>query len=207
MKIRRIVAGVALGILLAGTTGAVLAGEKKTMKPSQEDVDAMMGQYMKLAQPGEHHAHLARLAGTWDAKATMWQTPEAEPQTSAGVSKNVMALGGRFMQMEYEGEFMGQKFEGIGLLGYDNGKKIHTDVWVDTMGTFIYPSAGNCSEGGKVQEMIGKFEDPLSGDTRSMKSISRIVDDNKYVVTMYTDSPSGGEFKHMEIVYTRKKGA
>ena len=207
MKIRRIVAGAALGVLLAGTTGVVTAGEEKKMKAAQEEADAMMAQYMKSAQPGEHHAHLARLSGIWDAKATMWETPGAEPQTTTGMLKNTMALGGRFLQNEYEGEFMGQEFEGMGIQGYDNGKKIHTDIWVDSMGTFMYPSSGNCSEGGNVLEMAGKFEDPVSGDTRSMKSITRIVNDDKYILTMYSQDPSGGEFKSLEIVYTRRKGA
>lgn len=207
MKIRGIVTGAALTVLLVGMAGVVTAGEEKKMKATHEEADATMEQYMKYAQPGEHHAHLARLTGIWDAKVTMWPTPGAEAQRSTGMSKNRMALGGRFMQIEYEGEFMGQKFEGLGIQGYDNGKKMHTDVWVDSMGTFIYPSTGSCSEGGNVLEMSGTYEDPVSGDTRSMKSITRIIDDNKYILTMYGHDPSSGEFKSMEIVYTRRQGA
>ncbi len=192
---------------LVALSAAAFAGEHKKAEKKAGEMDPEMAKYMKLSQPGDHHAHLARLAGTWDTKVTTWEAPGAAPQTSAGKAKNTMALGGRFLRVDYRGSFMGQEFEGMGLSGYDNGKKQHTDLWVDNMGTLMYPSKGSCSEGGKVLELAGQYDDPISGQTKTMKSVTRIVSDDRFVTKFYTKDSGGKEFQNMEIVYTRSKGA
>ena len=174
MKLRTVLAGVSLATVMLWAAGAAIAGEDKGKKKKAGEIDPMMAQYMKLAEPGDHHAHLSRIVGTWETKVTMWQGPGAEAQITSGISKNSMALGGRYLNIDYEGDMMGEQFQGRGIHGYDNGKKQHTEIWMDTMGTFMYPATGSCSEGGKVLKMMGQFDDPITGESKKMKSITRI---------------------------------
>ncbi|MFQ5876387.1 MAG: DUF1579 domain-containing protein [Acidobacteriota bacterium] len=197
--------GVALLASGPALAGGRETGEKAGASPEQQDI---MAAFAKYAQPGEHHAHLAKLAGTWDAVVKNWTGgPDAEPTVSRGTAVQKLALGGRFLQTTFTGEYMGQKFEGIGISGYDNLKRKHTDIWIDSMGTFMYPSEGTCEEDGKVLRMSGSYINPATGSEETMRSITRIISDDKYVVEMFATTPDGKEFKNLEIVYTRRKGA
>jgi hypothetical protein len=200
MKIRKVFPVLALAGVIAAAGLAVADHHEKA---GDQDHEAMMAEYMKLAAPGEHHAHMAKMEGKWKAESKMWMEPGSEPQMAQGKAMIEPILGGRFMQMTYHGNFMDQQFEGRGISGYDNLKNKHTDIWMDTMGTFFMVSEGNCSDGGKALEMRGDFQDP-SGQTHKTRTVSREISDDRMVFEMYmVDPSSGNEFKHMEITYTR----
>ena len=44
-----------------------------------QPADDPLAAVMKLAAPGEHHQHLARIAGDWKAASKMWMEPGAPP--------------------------------------------------------------------------------------------------------------------------------
>lgn len=202
MKIRKLLAAVAV-VAVVVAAGFVAADHHEKADHHDQDHEAMMAEYMKLAKPGEHHAHMAKMEGAWKAESTFWQQPGAQPETSEAKAMIEPILGGRFMQMTYNGNYMGKPFEGRGISGYDNIKNKHIDVWMDTMGTFFMASEGNCSEDGKSLEMTADFPDP-SGKIFKVRTISRAISDDKMVFEMYMVDPSSDqEFKNMEITYTR----
>ena len=49
----------------------------------------------------------------------------------------IQSLGGRYVIGKFAGTMMGQPFEGMSTMGYDNAKKMFTSTWVDNMGTGI----------------------------------------------------------------------
>lgn len=167
-----------------------------------QDPEADMEMYMKLSQPGDHHAHLAKLAGKWKTEGKAWMAPGAEPSEMNGKSEAVMVLGGRFLKTTYTGEYMGQPFEGLGYDGYDNMNNEHVGMWMDTMGTYIGEWTGSCSAGGKVLTSFSEMKDP-SGGTVKMKGVTTILDDDHYKVEMWVIAPDGSEFKNMEFTATR----
>lgn len=193
-----------LFVIAAGATGFsnLLVGQE-----TKQEMDPAMKAWLKYATPGEHHKHLETLVGTWDAKTKFWLAPGAPVQESTGKAKHSAVLGGRFVQVTYESEFMAQPFSGIGYIGYDNYKQKYVDVWMDTMGTLMMTSQGACDGTGKVITMRGEYEDPLSGKTKAMRSVYRFVDPNQYILEMYDKGPDGTEFKAMEIVHTRRSSA
>ena len=76
---------------------------------SMEEMSAMM---VELGTPGDGHARLESVIGTFDAKTKMWMEPGAPPMESEGVAVNEWVLGKRFVrlyaavkQQEFE-EFM-----------------------------------------------------------------------------------------------------
>lgn len=186
----------AITLLLAAAATPCLAGEP----PSEADMAAAM----KAISPGEHHEHLAALEGKWTARVSSWMDPTAkEPMVSTGTSDFSWIMGGRYLQQDYKGSFMGMPFSGRGLSGYDNAAGHYVTTWVDTMGTGILYETGGCSNGGKHFEMSGEQVDPMSGTKMKIRSVHTIESADRNVLVMYVTSPGMEERKVMEIVYTR----
>ena len=170
-------------------------------EPAGEDPMAAM---MKLAAPGEHHQHLAKLAGDWKASSKMWMEPGAAPIESSGTMHIEPILGGRFTRSDYKGSFMGLNMQGMGLDGYDNYKKKHIGMWVDNMGTMMLTFEGTCSDGGRVTTTTAEFVDPATGKPTTMKSVVTLVDDKKFTFEAFTKAAGDPDFvKSLEIAYTR----
>src|SRR5881628_1758500 len=91
--------------------------------------------WMEYMTPGAIHQMLAKADGGWTYEMTSWMKPDAPPTKSTGNMVNRMILGGRYQESRATGSFMGQPFEGVGTLGYDNAKKVFVNSWVDNMGT------------------------------------------------------------------------
>ena len=161
--------------------------------------------WMKYTVPGEHHKHIAALAGKWQTEVKMWMDPKADPQVSQGTADYQWIMGGRFLRQTVRGEFMGGVFEGEGLLGYDNFKKKYVSSWIDNMGTALFTSTGRCDESGKVFTMEGRMDDVMNGRAnQKSRSVTRIVNKNKHTDEMYVTGADGKEFKMLEITYTRR---
>lgn len=187
--------------LLVAAGGALAADPKESAPPA---MSPEMAEYMKLAQPGEHHKHLARMVGTWKAHTKFWMAPGAPPQESDGTMTVKPALDGRFFVSDVEGTMMGQPFRGMAVDGYDNVRQKHIGTWADTMGTMMMSFEGTCSDGGNVQEMRSDFVDPISHKPGYMRTVTTHKDDNTVVMEGFGPGPDGKELKMMEITYTRK---
>ena len=197
-------AGVAVGLLFALVAPCVVAqqqGEKPKMTPEQQ---AAMEAWMKVATPGEGHKALEPMIGTWNVQSTMWEKPGNPPEKGAGVAEDSWVLGGRFVKEEFQGEFGGMKFQGLGYTGYDNYKKKYVGTWMDTMGTMMMTMIGTVDTSGKVFTATSTIDDIMTGKPMKVREVTRIVDANKHVMEMFGPDPSGKEFKMMELVYTRK---
>jgi hypothetical protein len=183
-------------LLLLAMLAAVpaLAGDEKAAAAAQDPMAMMM--------PGEHHAHLKKLAGNWDYTMKIWAEPGAEPMESTGKRSAEMILGDRYLQEKYTGTFMGMPFEGHGTTGYDNAQKEYVGTWLDNMGTGIMMSTGSC-DGKGTWTMTGDMADPATGKMVPTRSVTKLVDDNTYIVEMYLKGPDGKEMKMMEMAHKR----
>ena len=103
--------------------------------------------------------------------------------------------------MDMGGEKM--LFEGLGIFGYDNFKKKYVYTWVDNMGTMIMLAEGTPDATGKVITYLGEIPNPATGETITVKTISRRESDDRELVEMHNQLPDGSWFKSMEIVMTR----
>jgi hypothetical protein len=181
--------------------GFAISDEKKA--PSQEDMQKMMEMYTKLATPGEPHKQMASMAGTWTTKTKSWMDPTQPPMESTGTCEQKVLLDGRFLQQECSGDMMGQKFNGIGLMAYDNFTKKYKATWMDSMGTGLYVFEGTASADGKTINMTSDWEDPIEGPIK-VRTVTKIIDNNNQVFEMYGTGKTGKEMKMMEMTYTRK---
>lgn len=192
---RNFVIALCLGALMMPT--AVLAGE-----PSQEE---MMKAYEAAAKPGPEHAMIAKSAGTWTCTVKSWMDPAGEPMVSDGTEESAMIMGGRYLQSHFKGSMMGQPFDGMGLMGYDNVKKKYVGTWMDSMSTGIMSYEGDYDAQKKAIICHGSFADAGTGKEQKATLVSRIIDDDHHVFEMWGPDPTGKDVKWMEIAYTRAK--
>ena len=200
MKVRNAVLAVALVGATFAVTRAVYSqdgdGQQPGM-PTAEQVKAMA----ELAAPGEEHAKLASLVGTWDTEMTCEMG--GQPMTSRGTMTTEALLGGRVLLSRFSGDMGGTPFEGVELKGYDNQKKQHWSVWSDSMGTGYLPLAGRRGEDGSVAYTSEPFDCPMNGPC-TMEIVTRTVDADHVEAEMVM-KPEGGPAQRSTLRYTRRE--
>lgn len=90
---------------------------------------------MQMPQPDQHHALLARLAGTWKGRETIHPTPWAPEGASAdGVMECRMSCAGLFLITDYTQLRDGKPgFVGHGVYGWDERESCYWMHWFDSM--------------------------------------------------------------------------
>jgi len=159
--------------------------------------------YAEYMTPGPTQQMIAKSAGNWTGTVTMWSPENAPMATSTLETTNAMILGGRYLQATHKGTMMGQPFEGIGVTGFDNSKKVFVSSWVDNMGTGMIYMEGSWDAATNSIKLSGKNTDPITGKDVPIREVLKFVDDNHQELVMYF-TEKGKEFKGMEIKYVRK---
>lgn len=169
--------------------------EEAEMSPEE-----MMAAMAKMSEPGEHHKDLGKMVGNWNAKTSFIMDPAAPPMEGEGEMSVKWVLGGRFLQSNFKMDFMGEPFEGLSFMGYDNAHKEYVSTWMDTMTTKITYMTGNKEDGALV--MHGISTTPM-GDN-PMKIVSTNNKDGSVTDKFYDQLPDGTWVNSGSIVYTRK---
>lgn len=189
-----------LAVVLAvcGTTAGAAQEPEMT-----EEQKAEMAGWMALAQPGEHHEHLAGYAGKWKAKMKMWMAPGAEPMLAESEAEAKWIFDGRFLEWHYGGDFQGSPYSGMGIDGYNNADKRYESILLDNFGTLIVFYEGDCSADGKVREMRGSFTNPMAGSVVEQRNVFSWIDDDHFKLESFMKMGEE-EYKHMQMLYERQ---
>lgn len=164
---------------------------------------AGMDKYIKSVEPGPAHEFLALFAGTFEATNRVWMDPAGQPMESAAKAVHTMIMDGRYLQMEYEGLFMGEPFTGKGTFAYDNNRRAFRGTWIDSMSTGIAVSQGNMSRDGTTLTMLVEMDEPITGEmSKSFMQKWKLADKDTIVLEMW-EILYGDPFKVMEIEYKR----
>ena len=220
---RRFVATFA-GLVVLGALAHSAISEDKTARPADGGEPAaqpaaassggaaglpdakMMEEMMKANAPGEQHALLKRMAGTFDGEVIMKMSAEAPEMKSKGREVNTMILNGRFLKTDYTGDMMGMAFNGMQLNGYDNFKKKYVSVWVDSMNTGAMTAEGTADASGKTITYGGEYPCPAEGGKiKQFRQVLTFIDDDHHEFAMYEKDASGKEVRGLYIKYTRVK--
>ncbi|MBC8094756.1 MAG: DUF1579 domain-containing protein [Akkermansiaceae bacterium] len=204
---------VCVALLFAGAllTNSAVAQDKPAAnqtKPTSQPAGADMAEMMKKAEaagkPGAPHTGLQSMVGEWKAEARFWMAPDAPPVASTGTSKVRAIHGGRFVQEEFTGTFMGKPFTGTGITGYDNTKQKFVSIWLDDMSTGMLMTEGTADASGKVFTFEGKMDCAMTGEkNKAVRCILRVESPEKHIFEMH-DPSLGEKSRTGEIVYTRK---
>lgn len=189
-----------LASVMAIAVVAVAGDEKKT--EAQMD-PAMMAAWTAAATPGEHHGHMVKLVGNFTYTMKSWTDPASPPMETTGKRTAEMVMGGRYLEEKFTGDFMGQTFEGLGTLGYDNVGKQYVGTWIDNMSTGIMTMHGTCGKDG--WEMTGESLDPMTGKPVTSRSKLSMPDADTIFMEMWMPGPDGKEMKWMEMTCKRTK--
>ena len=207
-RFRWIAAALSLVVATAFVTTKVVSDDKNPPKGKGQEMSPemqkMFEQCQKLATPGPEHRRLASSAGAWNTVSKFWMDPDGPPSEGKGVSYFKVLLGGRWVMQEHEGSSDNGPFSGFGLTGYDNFKKKYITTWTDSMGTGLMVSEGTADATGKIITYTGQYDCPMTGKTKTARSVYRILSDSKHILEMYDTTPEGKEYKNLEVVYTRK---
>lgn len=183
---------------------ATVAEAPAATPPPKVDSATAVQNWMAYATPGEVHKMLATREGKWATETQSWMAEGAPPQTSKGEAQFKMIMGGRYLQSMYKGDMMGMPFEGMGMTGYDNSKKMIVESWVDNMGTGLMTLEGSYDAATKTQETKGKMIDPSTNTECMTRNVVKYTDDTHMTMEMYVTPQGGKEMKSMEIKYTKK---
>jgi hypothetical protein len=189
--------------LIVGTSIACLGLANESEKPGPQ-MEEMMRKMEAAAKPGPAHRALEPLVGEWEAEVKLWMSPDAPPTTTKATAKSTWVMNKRFVQQEFNGEFMGKPFRGLSFTGYDNTKQKYNSVWIDDMHTMMVTSEGESKDGNKVITLESTYDCPITGEkNKPSRQVYRIIDRDKHVFEMH-DPSRGSNSKTMEITYTRK---
>ena len=198
---RRAVPAFAVASLLLACSLPVAAQEGRP-EMSPEEL-AMMQKWQEYMTPGEPHARMARLVGTWDTTTRMWMAPDAPPEESPGTARFETIMDGRYLREHLESRVMGRPYKGLNLTGFDNLTQKYQAFYVDNMGTGMTLSEGTCD--GPVCTYHGETPDPLAGKAKQVRMVTREIGDDELSFEIYEAGPDGKEFRSLEILYTRRK--
>jgi hypothetical protein len=161
---------------------------------------------MMAATPGKPHAELAKDAGEWHGKTTMWMTPNTDPIESEGVMTVSPILDGRFMKIEMIGEMPGMgPYHGSGLCGFDNVTGKYVATWIDNWSTGIMIGKGEKSSDGKKMSWTYTASCPVAGKEITVRQVETITGPDSKTLEMFAPDPkTGEEFQTMKIEFTRK---
>lgn len=186
-------------------TPAVKQPEKKGEKPTMDD-------WAKANQLSGEHVEMARnMVGDWNTESSFWVTPTDAPHVSQGHAKFEPIMGARFITQDYTGKVsmpgpdgkpVEREFRGHGIYGYNTVSKEYENTWIDSTATGIMLSTGKKDAKGDIV-FSGQYDDPMSGQKKTAKSIMHHESKDKMVFTMYEKQSDGTESKALEVVYTR----
>jgi len=149
----------------------------------------------------EHFDLHANMIGEWTAKCNFWMAPNTPPMSSEGTAKFEAAMGGRFVQTSFTGQFMGQPFKGQGFFGYNNTTKKYESIWMDNESTGIMMQTG--AKEGNTINWSGEHTCPMTGEMKTVKAKTIFNSKTQMTHEMWDTTSDGKVFKSGEIVYTR----
>jgi hypothetical protein len=202
-------AALALGIIVAGSL-AIADAPKDAKQPEMKLppgwTAADMQACMIAGTPGKMQEHLAKGAGVWHGKTTMWMGPGTEPMKSECTSTATPIMDGRFLRVEVAGEMpnMGA-YSGQGTYGFDNVAQRFVATWIDNHSTGIMSGVGELSSDGKTLTWKYTYSCPLTKQPAVLREVETITGANTKVLESFGNDPkSGKEFQMMRIELTKK---
>lgn len=161
---------------------------------------------MEAGTPGKMHEWLAKSAGTWAGKTTMWMGPGGETQKSECTANFTSIMGNRYLSCEIKGDMPGMgPFLGQGTYGFDNVLGKFVSTWIDNQGTGIMFGTGELSKDGKTLTWQFTYNCPINKKPVSMREVDTVVDDKTRTLEMFGPDPkSGKEYQMMKIEFTKK---
>ena len=180
----------------------IVAAMPTTPAPPMDSATAMK-KWNEYMTPGDMHKILAAMSGKWTAEISSRTSEIAPEEKSTSACENKMIFDGRYLQRTRTATVMGKPMEGMGIIGYDNAKKMFVSTWQDNMSTGIMYLEGPYDAATKTITVKGNWTHPVMGNIE-IKETFTMPDDKTQVIALYRTYPGKKEFKYMEMKLARK---
>ena len=186
------------GLALVGATAVV------TSQVVSQDAAPEPESWRQYAVPSKQHDILDRLAGEWSHRATVWESPGAEPEVFEMTADYRWILGGRFLIGSYWGYVAGERFEARDMLGYDNFRQQFDSIWIDNKTTAFTLSSGHYDRRQDALIMEGT-QDDVDRKVRDepFRFIYRFGGDDRMAIEVFIPGPQGKMFRRLKVEATR----
>lgn len=183
---------------------AFLMAQSKPADASKKENDVMT-QLLDFSRPGENHAVLGLLSGTWafqDAKLSFVKGTLVRKPIYNGRFYSVEITGGKLKVPVANGQMKEELYQGMQIEGYDNPAKKYVVVSVNNhIGSDIQEQAG-IYDAAKKEFTYTWQDELLPGEKVENKRILKIIDKSHYIEEYY-ELQDGKDVKVRELDYTR----
>ena len=94
--------------------------------------------------------------------------------------------------------------EGMGLLGYDNNRRLYVGCHADSLNTHLLTYTGAADPDGRRFTYYGEMDEPSLGVVgRMVKYDNRVIDDDTFVLSI-ADLHVSPDYKVVEVTYRRR---
>lgn len=201
---------IAIPALVVGAT--LFAQPTKQEKPGQPEMQLPEGWTQEDMQacmiagtPGEQHADLAKSAGVWEGKCSMWMMPGADPMVSENTTTVTPIMDGRYVRVEMNGDMPGMgPHHAEGVYGYDNVSGQYVSTWIDNFSTGIMQGVGERSSDGKTLTWTYTYNCPLAKKPATMREVEQITGPDTKTLTIYGANPKTGEEYKMGFIEMKR---
>ena len=146
------------------------------------------------------HARLARLAGLWNVKQSLWLKHGEPPQTDLEMAEFIAVLGGRALRQDLRIS-SSTPFQGIGFTGYDNITRTYYTSWMDVNFTDLLVLRGIRDERTNTWRFSGSMSG-VDGTPTPTRQELKILDEDHFVVR-YFETKGGSETLAVKLEYSR----
>jgi hypothetical protein len=204
----------AVAITIVVSSSAVAQnGSADAVPPSRSE----MPKWLSRGLPGQGHAVLAPLVGTWRVQMSFYGTLGRKPDqpplvTNDLVSRRQWVAGGRYIEDTMEGTLDGKPVWRKGWLGYSTMDERYEWVTIDPVNTTMMYFVGASKSGRQIPiTMSGVFTDQgvageeTVGKQVGMRTVIKIENDDRNVFELYFTRPGQQEVLATRAIYTRLK--
>ncbi|MBS1715235.1 MAG: DUF1579 family protein [Armatimonadetes bacterium] len=165
--------------------------------------DDMMKMMEAAAKPGEFHQLIGKMAGDWTVEV-QYKMGEMEGKSTAECHAEWI-LDGRFLSKKYSSEMMGQPFTVLQTVGYDTLRKEVFEWQIESNNTGRLETKGKVSDDKKTVTCTGDALDPMTMKPAKLKTVTKFVDDDTYVIEWWMKVGDAEETKQVTLTHKRKK--
>jgi len=193
----------ALSLLAPALVGLATAAKQAVAEKNEKAMEAhkkMMEAHKKIGTPGAKHEFFKNFVGDWKVTTKTWMDPNEEPMVSEGTSSGQILYGGRYLELTYRGQMMGEVFEGKQIVAYDNREQKYVGLWIDSASTAFQLTEGELDKAGKTLIEHAAWLDPM-GKKMKVRDQIRVISPTEFTFEMYVAKKGSKEFKTLENHY------
>ena len=204
------------GLLLIGSWPLLPAQQNQATKDAKTSEQEPMPAWKSRGLPGDGHAALKPLVGTWNVQITFYGTfgrdPKLPPIVADGLKcSREWVAEGRYIEDLTEGTVAGAgTYWRKGWLGYSTMDRRYEWVTIDNTNSTMMSYAGARGSGDhKPINMLGVFTDQGVAGEQSvgkqvhMRTVIRIESVDRHIIELYFTPPGKPEVLATRAVYTR----